>query len=84
MDEHARELIRLIDRRIDRRVGQAPALELVRGTVTAVTGSTFSATLDGSDTPTPGIGAIGVTLTVGDDVWIVRRRDGLHVLYGHV
>ncbi len=82
-DDMLRELHRIIDARITLQVGTVPQLELVRGTVTAVSANqrTLAATLDGAAVPTPGIvyGA-GHSPVVGDDIVVLRRRDGLLLL----
>ena len=88
MSDDARTLHRIIDRRIDRRLGAGLPIELARGSVTEVdaTQRQIAARLDGAVKATRGIATpSGMSPVVGDDVVVLRRRDGfllLHAILG--
>jgi len=84
-----RARIPLLERhgRIELRLGGSVPTDVIRGTVASVAANvrTVSAQLDGAAVPTPGIAYPAViTPVVGDDILVLRRRDGflllLHVL----
>lgn len=73
------DLLRLIDERIELALGGARAVEVARGTVAAVYASTRTVlvVLDAGDTSVPAVyPALPVTPEVGDEVVVLRRRDG--------
>ena len=88
MDEAGlvRDVHRIVDLRLQQALGYP--VEVTRGIIVEVMDDrTFSATLDGADSPTQGI-AYGLEYApaAGDDVVVLRRRDGfllLHSILAH-
>ena len=79
--EAVRDLHRIVDRRLDQRIGHAQPLEIVRGDVIEVSAGSLSARLDGADSPTLGIVyGPGQSPSAGDSIVVLRRRDGFLLL----
>lgn len=74
----ADELLRLVDERIALALGGVRPLEVVRGTVAAVHTSTRTVlvALDAGDTTVPAVYPSITEPVVGDEVVVLRRRDG--------